>query len=112
MTECVSIEANAIEANAIDTNAIEAKNNHIIYILNACGIICNSFSQLDGLLIPLTLKFNLLLLNSIIHEELKLSISFTLLTLIPQNNELKIFEKQIFESFSNIQVLLNVIFLL
>ena len=73
MTECVSIEANAIEANAIeanaidtnaieanaiDTNAIEAKNNHLIYILNACGIICNSFSQLDGLLIQREVLIN------------------------------------------------------
>ena len=46
------------DVKAIDTNAIEAKNNHIIYILNACGIICNSFSQLDGLLIQREVLIN------------------------------------------------------
>ena len=58
MTESVAIGPNAIGPNAIGPNAIEEKNNHVIYMLNACGIICNSFKELDGLLIQREVLIN------------------------------------------------------
>ena len=37
---------------------VENKHKILIYILNACNIICNSFNDLDGLLIPRDLCIN------------------------------------------------------
>lgn len=37
---------------------INIKYKHVIYILNACNIICNSFKDLDGLIIPRSLCIN------------------------------------------------------
>jgi hypothetical protein len=36
----------------------EEKYKCVIYILNACNITCNSFKELDGLVIPRTLCLN------------------------------------------------------
>ena len=36
----------------------EEKYKCVIYILNACNIICNSFTELDSLVIPRTLCLN------------------------------------------------------
>jgi hypothetical protein len=48
---------NASEA-VINTIDIEEKYKCVIYILNACNITCNSFKELDGLVIPRTLCLN------------------------------------------------------
>jgi hypothetical protein len=37
---------------------IDKKYKHVIYILNACNIICNSVDNLDGLIVPRTLCIN------------------------------------------------------
>ena len=42
----------------INTSDIEEKYKCVIYILNACNITCNSFTELDGLVIPRTLCLN------------------------------------------------------
>ena len=54
MTEIVAIDPNAIDPNAI----VEEKNNHVIYMLNASGITCNSFKDLNGLLIQREVLIN------------------------------------------------------
>ena len=54
MTEIVAIDPNAIDPNAI----VEEKNNHVIYMLNASGITCNSFKDLHGLLIQREVLIN------------------------------------------------------
>ena len=76
MSESAVIGPNAIGPNAIGPNAIgpnaivEEKNNHVIYILNACGIICNSFKELDGLLIHREVLINDERYSQIIKSEL------------------------------------------
>ena len=45
----------SIQANTID---LEEKYKCVIYILNASNITCNSFKELDGLVIPRTLCLN------------------------------------------------------
>ena len=59
MTESTVIGPNVIGPNAIGPNVIiEEKDNHVIYMLNACGIICNSFKELNGLLIQREVLIN------------------------------------------------------
>lgn len=42
----------------ISTNGDDNKYNHVIHILNACHITCNSFKDLDGLIIPREMCLN------------------------------------------------------
>ena len=48
------MEESITEAN----NLVDKKYKHVIYILNACNITCNSFKDLDGLIIPRALCIN------------------------------------------------------
>lgn len=41
-----------------ESNTLETKYKHVIYILNACNITCNSLKDVDGLVIPRALCMN------------------------------------------------------
>jgi len=50
------VQSNISEVQASQTQ--DKKYKHVIYILNACNITCNSFNDLDGLIVPRTLCIN------------------------------------------------------
>jgi hypothetical protein len=61
-SEAGTSEAGTSEAGTSEAGTSEAgteeKYKCVIYILNACNITCNSFKELDGLVIPRTLCLN------------------------------------------------------
>ena len=73
MTEIVAIDPNAIDPNAI----VEEKNNHVIYMLNASGVTCNSFKDLNGLLIQREVLINDEKYTQIIKTDLPIFFTWT-----------------------------------
>jgi hypothetical protein len=66
MLDNITVTSEAVTSEAVTSEAVtseavtitEEKYKCLIYILNACNITCNSFKELDGLVIPRNLCLN------------------------------------------------------